>query len=49
MCLTPTENGILDTATKVNLKPLSEVQSVKVRTVLDCAGEQRLGTQKYEV
>lgn len=39
MRLTPTENGILDAATRVNLKPLSEAQSIKVMAVLDRAKE----------
>jgi hypothetical protein len=39
MRLTPTENGILDAATRVNLKPLSEAQSIKVMAVLERAKE----------
>lgn len=37
MRLTPSESGILEAATGINLKPLSEVQSVKAMTVLDRA------------
>jgi hypothetical protein len=37
MRMTPTENSILDLATRVNLKPLSEAQSVKAMVVLDRA------------
>lgn len=39
MRLTPTESGILDAATRVNLKPLSEAQSIKAMAVLDRARE----------
>jgi hypothetical protein len=37
MRMTPTEDSILDLATRVNLKPLSEAQSVKAMAVLDRA------------
>lgn len=37
MRLTPTENGILEAATRVNLKPLSEAQSIKAAAVLERA------------
>lgn len=37
MRMTPTENSILDLATRVNLKPLSEAQSVKAMVILDRA------------
>lgn len=40
MRLTPTESGILDAATKVNLKPLSEAQSIRAAAVLDRARKQ---------
>lgn len=39
MRITPAESGILDAATRVNLKPLSEAQSIKVMAVLDRARE----------
>lgn len=39
MRLTPAENGILDASTKVNLKPLSEAQSIKAMAVLKRARE----------
>ena len=39
MRITPTESGILDAATRVNLKPLSEAQSIKAMAVLDRARE----------
>lgn len=39
MRLTPTESGILDAATRVKLKPLSEAQSIKAMAVLDRARE----------
>lgn len=39
MRLTPSESGILDAATRVNLKPLSEAQSVKAIAVLERAKE----------
>jgi hypothetical protein len=35
--LTPSESGILDAATRVNLKPLSEAQSIKALAVLERA------------
>ncbi len=35
--LTPSESGVLDAATRVNLKPLSEAQSVKAMAVLERA------------
>jgi hypothetical protein len=43
MRLTPTEDGILDAATRVNLKPLSEAQSVKAVAVLSRAQENGFG------
>lgn len=43
MRLTPTEDGILDAATKVNLKPLSEAQSIKAVAVLSRAQEKGFG------
>jgi hypothetical protein len=47
MRLTPTESGILDAATKVNLKPLSEAQSVKAIAVLDRARESGFETETF--
>ncbi len=35
--VTPSEDGILDAATTVNLKPLSETQSIKAMAVLERA------------
>jgi hypothetical protein len=43
MRLTPTESGILDAATRVNLKPLSEAQSIKAVAVLSRAQENGFG------
>jgi len=40
MRLTPSESGILDAATRVHLKPLSEAQSIKVIAVLARAQEE---------
>jgi hypothetical protein len=37
--ITPSESGILDAATSVNLKPLSEAQSIKAMAVLERAQE----------
>jgi len=37
--ITPSESGILDVATRVNLKPLSEAQSIKAMAVLERAQE----------
>ena len=37
MRITPSESGILDAATRVNLKPLSEAQSIKAMAVLERA------------
>jgi hypothetical protein len=39
MRLAPTESGILDAATRVNLKPLSEAQSIKAIAVMNRARE----------
>lgn len=40
MRLTPTESGILEAATRLRLRPLSEAQSVKAMAVLERAREQ---------
>lgn len=40
MRLTPTENGILEAATQLRLRPLSEAQSVKAMAVMDRARKQ---------
>lgn len=40
MRLTPSENGILEAATQLRLRPLSEAQSVKAMAVMERAREQ---------
>ena len=40
MRLTPSENGILDAATQLRLRPLSEAQSIKAIGVMERAREQ---------